>query len=372
MIRIILAVTNDLVTDNRVHKVATTLSEQGYKVIVVGRKLNCSPPASEKGYSVHRFKLMFNRSVLFYANYNIRLFFYLLAKPVDLIVANDLDTLPACWLASKLRRKTIIFDSHELFSELPELVGRPLVKSIWQLFERILIPQVRFGYTVSQSIQTYYQRKYYRNFELVRNAGFYRKPLPDKKTNQIPVIIYQGYVNRGRGIDLMLYALQFIDNVKLCIAGNGDMLEEMKALALKLKVDSKVEFLGRVAKEKLVELTGNADLGISLEEDLGLNYRYALPNKLFDYIQSRIPVIVSDLPEMRAIVENFQIGLIVHDRDPKQLANKILEMFNNKTQYLAYRVNLEKAAAELCWENEKNKLISLYDAACVKPGVHTS
>jgi glycosyltransferase involved in cell wall biosynthesis len=363
LIRVILAVTNDIVTDNRLHKIAVSLGNYGYKVTIAGRRFGNSENIYGRTYKTRRFKLWFNKSALFYANYNIRLFFYLLKQPFDIIVANDLDTLPACWLASKLRKKVIVFDSHELFTEVPELVNRPIVKGFWKLTERLILPSIELGYTVSAPIQDYYKKKYKKDFELIRNVGMFQSEGEFKGFPEEVVIIYQGAVNIGRGIELMLEALKRLDGVKLWIIGHGDILSSLKNLTLSYGVQEKVIFFGKVPWEKLMRYTKQAHIGISLEEDLGLNYRYALPNKLFDYIQARIPMIVSNLPEMRSLVQRYGVGLILENRNSECLADTINQLINDPSLNLVLKQNLELAAMELCWQREEEKVILLYRKA---------
>jgi len=363
VIKIVLAVTNDIVTDNRLHKVATTLCQNGYSVTLVGRKFKDSSPLFNRTYFTRRFKLWFNKTSLFYANYNLRLFFYLYKVPVDIIVANDLDTLPACWLASKLRGKVLVLDSHEMFTEVPELVHRPLVKKAWQLLEKLLVPKVDFGYTVSKPIQDYFKDKYNKEFELIRNVGYFRYDLKYKSDYSDTIILYQGAVNMGRGIDLMIKAMSLIEDAKLWVVGNGDVISDLKKLVQELELEDRVVFFGRIRIDELWEYTAKAHIGMSLEEDLGLNYRYSLPNKLFDYIQARVPVIVSDLPEMGRLVEKYQIGEILRNRTPESLANLIEGIRSNGEQMKEINQKLELAARELCWQREEEKLTALYRQA---------
>ena len=103
-----------------------------------------------------------------------------------------------------------------------------------------------------------------------------------------------------------------------------------------------------------------AHLGISLEQNIGLNYYYALPNKLFDYIQARVPVLISDFPEMKKIVDQYDIGMTVKEYSPQILANVVDIMLYNNGERKKWILNLEKAANELIWENEKTKLIELF------------
>ncbi len=316
--------------------------------------------------------MWFNKTFLFYSNFNLILFFYLLKAPVDIIVSNDLDTLLACSLASKIRRKKLVFDSHELFTELPELVSRPFVRSIWKLNEKLLLPGVKFGYTVSKPIQDYYKNKYRKDFLLVRNASMFRREQGFRYIPENLVIIYQGFINVGRGLELMLNTLHLLSNVNLWIVGGGEIVSELKELAKNLHVEKQVVFWGRVRLEELAEITSQAHIGISLEEDLGLNYRYALPNKLFDYIQARIPVIVSDLPEMKLLVTDYKIGCVLEERTPDSLAAIIKNLQSDlKSQEEIFK-NLEFAARELCWQKEEEKIIGLYHDLSSQIGGHIS
>jgi glycosyltransferase involved in cell wall biosynthesis len=356
---IVIAVTNDLVTDQRVARIADTLMDTGYKITLVGRMLPTQLPVTRE-YAVKRFHLLFNKGALFYANYSIRLFTFLLFKKYDAVLANDLDTLPGCFIAAILRRKVIIYDSHEYFTEVPELVNRGFQKKSWLRIEQFILPKIKFAYTVCESIANEYKFKYNTNFNVVRNLPT-RKPALQTHTEN--VLMYQGALNLGRGIELMIETMKYLDNYTLWIAGAGDVEDELKTLVVKLNLSDKVKFLGRIPLNKLHALTSKAKLGLSFEEDLGLNYRFALPNKLFDYIQAQIPVLVSDLPEMQKVVTEFEVGEVLKFREPQKVAVQIMEMLNNDEEKHGWKKHLEKAASELCWENEKMKLITIFEKA---------
>jgi len=132
---------------------------------------------------------------------------------------------------------------------------------------------------------------------------------------------------------------------------------------LSLELTHKVTFTGRISPDRLFEYTVQADLGISLEEDLGLNYRFALPNKVFDYIQAGVPVLVSDLPEVKSLVLQYKVGAISNARTPAELGALFNEILGNEQIIREWKLNLKKAAAELCWENEEHKLLNLYRKA---------
>lgn len=362
--KVSLSVINDLVTDNRVHKVSLSLQKMGFEPLLIGRLLPESHPV-ERGYPTHRMKLVFRKGMLFYLEYNLRLFFYLLSKSVDVFVANDLDTLPANFLASRLKGKPLVYDSHEYFTEVPELIGRPMVKSVWQALERMLVPRVSAAYTVCDSIAEVYREQYRVDFKVVRNlpmcSDLEFQPSETVKHEGAPkIILYQGALNLGRGIEAAIRAMLYIENAELWLAGDGDLTSQLKQLVADLQLENKVKFLGRMPLSQLSEVTRQADLGISLEEDLGLNYRFALPNKLFDYIQAGVPVLVSDLPEMRRIVEHYQIGAIAQTHQRKELAQVIKNTLSDTDKMTYWKQNLPKAAKELCWENEERILQEIY------------
>jgi glycosyltransferase involved in cell wall biosynthesis len=158
-------------------------------------------------------------------------------------------------------------------------------------------------------------------------------------------------------------AMKHVPDAKLVLVGSGDVEEDLKDLAARMEVEERVLFTGRVGADVLASYTLQADLGISLERDEGLNYRYALPNKLFDYIQAEVPVLVSDLPEMSAIVRKYDIGLVSDADDPLVLARLFHEGLHDGKKIKTWRANLKKAAGILCWEHEEHTLLELYRKA---------
>ncbi|HYQ56349.1 MAG TPA: glycosyltransferase [Draconibacterium sp.] len=360
--QIIVSVTNDLISDNRVHKVCSTLEKIGFSVLLVGRKLSGSQPI-KRSYQTHRMSLLFTKGACFYAEFNFRLFLLLLFRSGDIFLANDLDTLTANFLASKLKRKPLVYDSHEYFTEVPELIGRPRVKRFWEWLEAKMVPHLKHCYTVCNSIAGIYNKKYNTTFKVVRNI-----PLKNQenkvviKNSGINTLLYQGALNIGRGLEQAIKAMHFVNNTRLIIAGDGDIKEKLEDLVYEENLGEKVEFTGRLSIEKLNELTPTADLGLSIEEDLGLNYRYALPNKLFDYIHAGVPVLVSNLPEMKTIVDQYQIGEVCNSHHPKELAQNINESISNSAKRKLWQENLKLAAKELTWENEEKVLTGIFSA----------
>lgn len=364
--RIVISVINDLVTDQRVSRVAGTLSASGYDVFLVGRRLSRRLPMPASGYRYRRFRMIFTRGPLFYAFFNLRLFLFLLvsARPA-MLLSNDLDTLPANFLASRIRRIPLLYDSHEYFTEVPELVGRPGVKRIWAFLERKMVPGLKAAMTVSGSIAREYESKYGVPFTVVRNLPYRRDVIHDPEFHdRYPAthkIIYQGALNVGRGIELLISSMKWITDATLLIVGDGDIRDELRDQVTRMELGHKVIFPGRVPPGTLHRITCQCHLGVSLEEDLGLNYRMALPNKIFDYVQARIPVFCSDLPEMSALIREYKVGEVCRQREPESIAEQITSMLHNQSAIAEWNKNLEHAADILCWENEQHLVRKLVD-----------
>jgi glycosyltransferase involved in cell wall biosynthesis len=235
MKKIIVSVTNDLATDQRVYKVCSTLEKIGYNIVLLGRILPNSLPLN-RTYTTKRFKLFFNKGPLFYAEINIRICIYLLLNKADVLLSNDLDTLASNYFASKIKRIPLVYDSHEYYTGVPELQGRPIVKKIWEKIEGFIFPKLKYVYTVNKVIADVYSEKYKVDVEIVRNAALKWKPL-EKKTrmdlglpNDKRIIIFQSAgINIQRGMEELVESMQYIENTLLLIIGSGDALPVLKA-----------------------------------------------------------------------------------------------------------------------------------------------
>jgi glycosyltransferase involved in cell wall biosynthesis len=356
--KIFVALTNDVSTDYRVHKICNYLISKKYDVVVYGRVLPNTIKV-KRDYKIVRKKHFFNNNFLFYAEFNLRLFFYLIFKKFDYILSNDLDTLPACFFASKIKTTELVYDSHELFSEGPELQGRKFVQGFWRILEDFFLPKVKKAYTVSQSIVEFYDDKYQNKMGLIRNIPL-KKDILEVEEVAFPTtnktILYQGVLNPGRGLKPMIKALKFIDDLDLIIIGYGKVEEELKAFVVKEKMTERVHFLGRIARDKLFNYTKKATLGMVLEEPLGLSFQYSLPNKLFDYIHAGIPIVAGNLPEISRIIKEHKVGVLVDDYQPKTIAKVIKNLLNDALLLLEIKENQQKAKEVLCWEKESEKL----------------
>ncbi len=364
MKKIIISVTNDIITDQRVFRIANSLSNNGFEVFIIGRKTRNSLPIENFPFKFIRFRLIFGRGPFFYACFNLRLFLYLLINKTDMLLSNDLDTLLPNYIISRLKRIPLVYDSHEYFTEVPELVNRQGTKKIWLLIENYILPKLNYACTVSQSIADAYFEKYNIDMKVIRNLPVLAEPTKKKiiisGLNGEKVILYQGTLNPGRGIETAIEAMRYIPDAKFVIVGEGPERNKLEKLSYKLKLTDKVLFMGRYLPSDLKSITSQADVGISLEENIGLSYKYSLPNKLFDYIHANVPVLVSPLIEMKGIVEEYGIGEVLEKHSPEYLAEKIKDMLADKEKILEWKKNLLMASRDLCWENEEQVLFKLF------------
>lgn len=367
--KILSAVLNNIETDQRLDKVCRSLLKFGYEVELIGATLK-GKPLLDKPYATHLIEMKNQHSMSMYAEFNKKLLFTLLNK-VDketILLANDLDSLLPFYLVSKWKNLPLVFDSHEIFSELPSLHNRPKTKKVWKTLEQFLLPKIKNFYTVSDSYAAFFAENYQVSPKVVRNVPTRIRlnqkqnhiffPLPPNPTNK-NVILYQGAINMSRGIDKVIEAFRHLDNEQLWIIGDGPKKQEYEQLTQKLQLTDMVFFLGRIKPELLKTITPLASIGLSIEEDFGLSYRYALPNKLFDYIQAQIPILGSPLPEIKKIIEHYQIGLLIENHTPEHLASKIKELLNKGREPFLEQLML--AANELCWENEELVLKEIFE-----------
>jgi glycosyltransferase involved in cell wall biosynthesis len=367
---VIVSVTNDLVTDNRVNKICSFLVSEGYSLTLVGRELSGSLPLNVRNYKTKRFSLLFTKGPFFYIEFNIRLFIYLLFHKSSLLVSNDLDTLLANYLASKFKSSKLVYDTHEYFTEVPELVENPFKQKIWLSVEKWIFPKLKNVYTVNDSIAEIYSEKYKVPVHVIRNIAlnFVSSENKSRKDLGLPqdkfIIIIQGSgINKRRGAEEAVDAMNYVENSLLLIIGSGDVLDELKSRVEKQQLTEKVLFLPKMPYTEMMQYTMNADLGLAIDHTDILNHKLALPNKFFDYIQAEIPVLATEIVEIEKIIKKYNIGYVLHGGlTAIHLANKINQIRSNYSNQIdELKINLKKAKSIENWDVELEKLKEIYD-----------
>ncbi len=364
-LHLVFTVTNDLSFDQRMQRICRTLAENGYVVTLIGRTLpNMLPLDTSPPYHQKRLRCRFRKGFLFYAEYNLRLSWYLLFATYDVVCSVDLDTLPAGCFATLLRRKRRVFDAHEYFTEVPEVTHRTVVKSIWQTVARICLPWYRHAYTVGQGLADIFEKEYGLPFAVIRNVPVTRNA-PIEQKEQPFILLYQGALNEGRGIETALEALQYLPEVHLWLAGEGDLSEALRRRSQELGLDDKVRFLGYIKPAELPYYTSQAWLGINLLENKGLSYYYSLANKYFDYIQAGVPMLTMNFPEYRALNAQWETGILLDELEPVTVANAVSRLLNDKDLYQKFQQNCLAARKVWNWEAEQKILLGFWQDVCV-------
>lgn len=356
---LIFTVTNDLAYDQRMHRICGTLAQHGYSVTLVGRTLPHSIALEDKPFRQIRLYCRARRGFLFYAEYNLRLFLFLMKTPCDAVCSIDLDTLPAGCFATLLRRKLRVFDAHEYFTQVPEVVGRPGVQFFWEMVARLCLPFYRYAYTVGPSLAKIFEEKYRLRFRVVRNVPT-SVPIVSPHTHQPRTLLYQGALNAGRGIEALLEAMQHLEGVQLLLAGEGDLSEALRQQAANLGLGDKVRFLGFVKPAELKSLTAQAWLGLNLLENRGLSYYYSLANKFFDYVQAAVPVLTMNFPEYRALNTEHEVAVLLNDLNQEAIASAIQQLMNNPSLYERLQNNCRNARKVWNWEQEQEELLKVW------------
>lgn len=358
MTKIIFTVTNDLSYDQRMQRIAGTLAAHGYEVVLVGRKKKESIPLTIQNFAQKRLAVFFEKGFLFYAMYNLRLFFYLLFQKADVFCAIDLDTILPVYFASLLRGKKRLYDAHELFTEQKEVITRKNVHRFWLGIERYAVPRFTRGCTVNHFIAGELKRRYGVDYSVVRNLPKLTV-LPTLTHPKQKWIIYQGAVNEGRCFETLIPAMQYVC-ANLVVYGKGNFYERAIVLTKQYRLEHKIEFRGYVPPGELVKITPGAYFGITLFEREGLNQYQSLANRFFDYPMAGIPQVCVNYPEYAAVNDQFHIMYPVKDTEPATLALAMNNLLADDVLYNELSQNCLRARAVLNWENEEKILLDIY------------
>ncbi len=357
MKKIICTVTNELKFDQRMNRICTSLANVGYDVVLVGRRNINSPKLEDKKFKQYRFFCFFSKGKLFYVEYNIRLFFYLLFTQADVLVSIDLDTILPCLWVSKIKKTKRVYDAHELFCEMEEIVRRPMIYKIWKKIETYAVPQFKFGYTIGEFYAKEFYNNYQSTFEIIRNATVFDIQNFQEKTGDY--ILYQGAVNEGRGFEKLIPAMQFVD-AKLIVCGSGNFYNQANELVVKYNLQHKIEFKGYVPPLELKNYTKNAKIGITIFSDLGKSNMLSLANRFFDYMHFGVPQLAINYPEYQQINSTIEIAHLINKVDEVEISKGLNLLLNDLEFYQKLKLNCKVASKKYSWQEEEKKLISFY------------
>jgi glycosyltransferase involved in cell wall biosynthesis len=350
-------VTNDLVHDQRMIRICGSLAEAGYQVTLVGRQLKGSAQLAQTPYHQHRIRCAFHKGFLFYAEFNLRLFCWLLAQKTDIICAIDLDTILPCYFLSRVKKIPRVFDAHELFCEMKEVARRPLVKWVWTAIEKYCVPRFENGYTVSSMIAEHYHKAYGVSYSVVRNM-----PLDQQHhllSNRGRFILYQGAVNEGRCFEQLIPAMKWVQ-MPLHIYGDGNFVEQVRKLIRTNGLEDRVFLKGKLLPVDLPPLTRTAFIGISLFDGSVMHNRYSLANRFFDFILAGVPQICSNFQAYRELNDQYGVALMVDEHSSVNIASSLNKLIENEFLHSKMVENCLVAARVLNWQKEVGSLLDCY------------
>jgi glycosyltransferase involved in cell wall biosynthesis len=357
MKRLVFAVTNELNYDQRMIRICTSLAEAGYAVTLTGRRWSGTPALVPRPFQQKRLFCIFRTGKLSYLEYNLRLFFYLLFKKADAVCAIDLDTILPFYFISQLKGIPRVYDAHELFCEMKEVVTRPRVYKIWKWVERYTVPKFNHGYTVNDAIAGEFHRLYQVQYEVVRNVPVLHPiTIPEKPEKYI---LYQGAVNEGRSFETLIPAMKHV-NARLVICGDGNFMQTAQQLVKEYGLTDKVIFKGRVLPAALRQYTLQAWAGVTLFENNGMNNYHSLGNRFFDYMHAGLPQLCVNYPAYKEINNKYNISVLTNDLRSETLAERLNELLNNKNLYNQLQQNCLQAREAINWQQEEKKLLAFY------------
>jgi len=354
-------------------KIAGTLEKLDCGITIIGRRLGSCCDKDLVPFRTKRFRMLFHRSFFFYKFYNLRLFLYLFFHKYDVLVANDLDTLLPNYLISRLKKIPLAYDSHEYFTGVPELTGRTFVRKVWKMLEAGIFPDLKYVMTVSDSVAEQYQKEYGVRPVVVRNCAVQSTSIPPMSRQELGIpddhflLVFQGGgINIDKGGEELIDAIQMMKEVSLLILGSGDVLTALKRKTEELGLSERIRFFPKMPWKEMIRYTKSADAGLSLEKDTNLNYRFSLPNKLFDYISAGIPVIAGNLPEIKKIIDDNDCGIIIHSITPGEIRKAVIRLKDDGDFLNKLKKNAVTASGSLNWEKESGKVISFYKSILSK------
>ena len=287
------------------------------------------------------------------------------AHPARLYLASDLHVLPALADAARRHRARLVFDSRELYAHLDASAGRPWVSAMWQAVEHRHIGRADAVLTVNDAIADRLAERYgiARPAVLVNTPPRQAVARTDRLRSAlgvppgVPLVLYQGGLRAGRGLPQLLAAVARTPDVHLAVIGDGPLEAALRAAAAPL--GARVRFGGFIAPDDLLALTAGADAGALLIEPLTESLRLALPNKLFEYLMAGVPVLASPIPEVRRIVERYDVGVVADPDDPAALDGALARVLRDEAARARWRANAPAVLDAFAWEASAARFVAI-------------
>ncbi|GMQ81667.1 MAG: hypothetical protein BMS9Abin05_1102 [Rhodothermia bacterium] len=365
---IVFGMTGDLYRNSRAIKQVRALAAQKWSVHVL--HLGHSAPIIEwpPGVTTESLSMKSRRGVRFFRE--VHQVFLKTATNIKARCyhASDLYVLPALARAARRCDAVYTFDSRELYAHVSSTERRPWVGWFWSLVESQYLPGATAVFTVSKQIAKHLEKEYrIHRPVLVQNVPPKTAVVRSTKLADLagldastPIILHMGSMRKARGCDLLIEAMECVNGAHLVFLGCGPELENLQEQSQSLGLETKVTFLDPVEPDSIIEYAAGASVGVSLLQDSCLNHRYALPNKLFDYLAAGVPVLSSDLPEIRSIVEGYNVGKTVDQKNPAKIAESLSQMIHAGAERETWIQNADRFCETFNWENASQRFITTF------------
>ena len=362
--KICLAFLGNPLHDSRITNLSCSMKKDGCEVSVIGFDWFIAP-SNYSAEGIRIFKLRKGRlSLFFYLRFALILIRELLKSDAGLFFAEDLYTLPFVASVAKLKRKKIYYNSREIYSFLGGLSKRPLLQRAVTSIERFFIKKVDLVMTTGEMDSVFLEKFYnLRNTIVIRNIPLFQIPagIHDfRKMFGIAedkfILLYQGVLLNGRGVPLIMRAMVKLPQTVLVLLGDGEKKAAYQKLAVELGITERIIFAGSIEQEELIKYTAAADSGLSLIENISISYYHALPNKLFEYIMAGLPVLASNLHQMKKIIDEFGVGEAIDIEDEENIVRTLQKWIESPELLQYYRINCAIAAKELNWQKEYERI----------------
>jgi glycosyltransferase involved in cell wall biosynthesis len=288
-------------------------------------------------------------------------------KKYDIYHSNDLNTLPQGYICSKwrIKRKKLIYDSHEVQTSRTgyqsPIYGKLEGFLIKRIDEMIVENHTRAAY--NEDLYGFYPHVVH-NYPFKQTSNNYGK-VDLHEILGIPqcekILLYQGGIQTGRGLDKLIKAVPFFNEGILVLIGDGKIKKALQAEVQEMKLEDKVKFLPKVPLAELPKYTRNAYLGFQVLNNVCFNHYSASSNKLFEYMMAGVPVVACSFPEIKKVVEGDKTGVCVDSHDPVSIADGVNWMLENSSSINEMRSNSIFASQKYNWENEKEIFLSIYN-----------
>jgi len=360
---------NPIRLERRILNQVRSALARSYHIMLMALSTNKDEKSDTEEYQYIPIYTGFHRGgALKFLHYNLKVFLKGIRLYPTIIHAHDLWILPAAMLLSIYKKVPLIYDAHEYYQGLEIFTKRKIRKKIWAITEKLCMLAVNALITVSEPLAQLYRNEFNTlcPVHVIRNLPEYEVPDPElanilERPEKEKIILYHGHFKPGRGLKNLILAVKEIENTRLYMIGGGELEKNLRQITSQNVLGDRVIFMDYLPLQQLISTAAQADIGVALFEPTSLNYSYALPNKFFEYIMARLPVLASNIETFKSYISKYDVGKTVNPENISDISKRLREMLSEDSSLEKWSRNAELAANELNWNNESQKMIAIYE-----------